>query len=226
MMDFKLSASVSCMDLCNLERDIIEVEKSDIEFLHFDVVDGEFNRCIILGSPTLSAIRKKTRLPIEVHIAAYKPERFIEQFVAEGADYIAVHYEAMDQPHKVFELIRSLGATPVLAFRAETAPKSDFLALASQVAWILKLTVNPGFSGQKIQPASLEHIRMMRQTISKAGLDIGIQADGNMHLPTVPEAARAGANIFTGGTSGLFCGSNSVQENAENLLASAKAGAL
>ena len=217
-VECSVSASVSCMDLCNLWQDMHTVEQSRVAFYHFDVVDGEFNHCMILGTPTLAAMRKKTALPIEVHLAAYRPERFVEQFIGEGADYIAVHYEAMEQPVKLFEQIRKLGAVPVLAYRAETAPGDDFSELAKHVPWVLKLTVNPGFSGQKMQPVSLLHIAKMRQMILEAKLDTGIQADGNMNLATIPEAANAGANIYTGGTSGLFRGPKSVGENARNLL--------
>jgi len=206
------------MDLCNLERDIREVENADIEFFHFDVVDGQFNQCIILGSPTLVAMREKTLLPIEVHIAAYKPELFIERFIKEGADYIAVHYEAMEKPRQIFDLISSFGATPILAFRAETAPGKDFIELATQVPWVLKLMVNPGFSGQKMQPIALDHIKMMREEIINAGIDTHIQADGNMHISTIPYAVKAGADMFTGGTSGMFFGPKSIYENARDLL--------
>ena len=83
------------MDLCNLKNSINEVEKAGVSFLHFDIVDGQFNNCFILGEPTLEAIRPIANIPIEVHLAVYNPEKYIKDFAKLGADYIAVHYEAM-----------------------------------------------------------------------------------------------------------------------------------
>ena len=216
-----LAASVSCMDFCNLGAHIAAVEDSSVGFFHFDVVDGRFNNCIILGLPILESMRERTKLPIEVHLAVYEPEKYIEQFVKAGADYIAVHYEAMDNPRYVFELIQKYGAVPVLAYKATTCVDKNFADLISFVPWVLKLTVNPGFSGQKIQPASFEHIKSMREQINESGLDVGIQADGNININTIESVVSAGADMLTGGTSGLFLKGKTVAQNAEAMLISA-----
>lgn len=202
--DVNISASVSCMDLCNLKNHMMEVEQSEVSFYHFDVVDGKFNNCFILGEPTLQNMRRETGLPVEVHLAVYEPERFVEAYAKYGADYIAVHYEAVKDFEKIFHMIRHYGAEPVLAYKAETAPGDDFVSLAGEVAWILKLTVNPGFAGQKMQKSAVGHIRQMRNMLKKSGMKTGIQADGNINENTIPSVAGAGADILTGGTSGLF----------------------
>lgn len=217
----KVSASVSCMDLCDLRTSVGEVEKSQVSFYHFDVVDGRFNRCFILGESTLENMKRISGLPIEVHLAVYEPELYIERFAKAGADYIAVHYEAMKEPERVFEQIRSAGARPVLAYRAETAPGEDFPDLAGQAAWVLKLTVNPGFSGQRIQPPAVEHIRTMRRMAEDAGIDLGIEADGNINPSTIPSVIKAGADILTGGSSGLFCQGSTVSRCCQEMLAAA-----
>lgn len=219
--DITIAASVSCMDFRNLGAQIAEVENSDVGFFHFDVVDGRFNNCIILGSPTLETLRSCTKLPIEVHLAVYEPEKFVEQFIKAGADYVAVHYEAMDNPKRVFDLIEKHGAVPVLAYKSTTPPDKDFADLIKYVPWVLKLTVNPGFSGQKIQPVAFEHISAMRQQIALSGLDVGIQADGNINPTTIESVVKAGANILTGGTSGLFLKGKPIAENALEMLAAA-----
>lgn len=219
----QISASVSCMDLCRLGSQIQEVEQTCVSFFHYDVVDGRFNRCFILGENTLAKMRSVTSLPIEVHLAAYDPERYIEGFAKAGADYISVHYEAMQDPLKTFGLIRKYGCEPVLAYKCTTAPGNDFVTLAKEVPMILKLTVNPGFSGQKIQPQSVEHIRQMRRLLEGAGLTTDIQADGNINLSTIPLVSEAGATILTGGTSGLFTERKSVRENALEMLHAAQA---
>ena len=213
-----ISSSVSCMDLCNLENSINEVEKAGVSFLHFDIVDGQFNNCFILGESTLEAIRPITNIPIEVHLAVYNPEKYIERFAKLGADYIAVHYEAMSNPLKTFEYICHCGSKPILAFKADTPPNNDFLTLAKEVDWILKLTVNPGFSGQKLQEVSLEHIKQMSNIIKENNIDTYIQADGNVNCKTIPKLFSAGANIFTGGSSGLFIKDFTIKENFNNLL--------
>lgn len=216
-----ISASVSCMDLLHMEKHIKEVEASNVAFFHYDVVDGQFNQCFILGDTLLEQMSKITTLPIEAHLAVYEPERFIERFANAGADYITVQYEALKDPLKTFALIRSFGCEPTICYQATTAPGEDFIEIASEVAWILKLTVNPGFSGQKIQPQSIEHIKEMHSLLLNAGLKTPIQADGNVNLNTIPDLANAGAQIFTGGTSGLFCQGKSVSDNTDALITSA-----
>ncbi|SDY40581.1 ribulose-phosphate 3-epimerase [Eubacterium barkeri] len=216
----KVSASVSCMDLCNLERSIEEVEQSEVAFYHFDVVDGRFNTCFILGETTLQQMKEKVSLPIEVHLAVYEPEKYIERFIEAGADYVAVHYEAMKEPLKVFDQIRQLGATPVLTFRADTSPEEDFITLAKEVPWVLKLLVNPGFAGQQMQTAAVEHVLEMRKRIDHASLDTQIQADGNINLHTIPTVIAAGASILTGGSSGLFNGN--IKQNCKDMIACAE----
>lgn len=213
-----VSASVSCMDMGRLTAVIDEVNASDVAFWHYDVVDGRFNQCFILGDLLYPYLREKSKLPIEVHLAAEDPEHYIDVFSRYELDYVAVHAEAMKQPERIFQKIRAIGAQPVLAYRAETAPGDDFVDLAKECAWVLKLTVNPGFSGQRIQPHALEHIRTMSEWLEDAGVGIPIQADGNVNVQTVRTLYEDGAGIFTGGTSGLFLKESSVQENIERLL--------
>lgn len=214
-----VSASVSCMDLGHMHAHIKAVENSSVSFFHYDVVDGKFNKCYILGDLLCQYIKNNTKLPVEVHLAVYDIEPYIEVFADKGADYIAVHYEAMKKPHEIFAKIRAMGMQPVLAYKADTAPKEDFPELAGQCAWVLKLTVNPGFSGQKIKQESIEHIKTMHDMLKNAGLDTRIQADGNVNKETIKMLAQAGATIFTGGTSGLFLKEGSIQQNIEKLLA-------
>lgn len=213
-----LSASVSCMDLGHIADEIERVEASPVRFWHYDIVDGKFNQCLILGDQLYGYLTTHSALPIELHIAAYNPLHYIELFSRFRLDYVAVHIEAMDEPNRVFEKIRDLGAEPVLAYRAETPPGADFEALASQCAWVLKLTVNPGFSGQTMQESALKHIHMMRARLKAAHLTQPIQADGSVNLNMIRNMHKAGANLFTGGTSGLFRQGKTIRENAEDLL--------
>lgn len=166
--------------------------------------------------------KKNSRLPIEVHLAVYDIENYIEVFAQKKVEYIAVHYEAMKNPKEIFAKIRSLGAKPVLAYRADTEPKDDLIELAPLCEWILKLTVNPGFAGQKINPEAIKHIKMMSDMLKQNNIKTRIQADGNVNKNTTRMLAEAGATIFTGGTSGLFLAGKSIQENLRELLAPTK----
>lgn len=128
----------------------------------------------------------------------------------------------MKNPKEIFAKIRSLGAKPVLAYRADTEPKDDLIELAPLCEWILKLTVNPGFAGQKINPEAIKHIKMMSDMLKQNNIKTRIQADGNVNKNTTRMLAEAGATIFTGGTSGLFLAGKSIQENLRELLAPTK----
>lgn len=214
-----MSASVSCMDLGAIDEQIKAVEASSTSFFHYDVVDGEFNRCFILGDLLCEYLKKNSRLPIEVHLAVYDVDKYIEVFAKKGVEYIAVHYEAMKNPKQIFEKIRNLGAQPILAYRADTPPGEDFPELVRQCPWVLKLTVNPGFSGQKINPAAIDHIKMMRDMIKAHKLTTRIQVDGNVNAATIQSLTEAGGSIFTGGTSGLFLKEGTIEENIERCFA-------
>lgn len=213
-----ISASVSCMDLGHIDNQIKAIEESSIAFFHYDVVDGYFNKCYVLGDLLCQYIKKNSGLPIEVHLAVYDVDTYINIFSQSGVDYIAVHYEAMKNHQETLRKIKKLGIIPILAYRAETAPGDDFVNLARECAWVLKLTVNPGVSGQKINPIAIEHIKIMRNMLKKNDMAVRIQADGNVNSNTIIALAEAGANIFTGGSSGLFLKEKSIQENIENLL--------
>ena len=219
-----LAASVSCFNLYNIESQMQEVVDSGIDMLHFDVVDGRFNNCIILGTPTLQAIRPHVELPVEVHLGVCEPEKFIDQFAEAGADYISVHYEVMKEPHKIFDMIERAGAKPVLALRAETEVDEGIISLLPRIDWILKLTVNPGYSGQTFQTETIDKIRRLREAITKAGFETGIQADGNINPRTIPSVVSAGADMLTGGTSGLFLKDKTIKQAVKEMRRAAERG--
>ncbi len=195
-----------------------EINHSKIDGLHYDVVDGIFNECFVFGDLILEKIRPITEKPIAVHLACQNVEPYIKPMIHAGADYLCIHYESSCDHAKVFKQIRALGAKPVLAFRSETDVPDDFEELACQVEWILKLTVNPGFAGQKIQESALEHISKMKKRLELANIPIAIEADGNINEVTIPKVIQAGATILTGGTSGLFNDRGSVNENYEKMM--------
>jgi ribulose-phosphate 3-epimerase len=215
---YTLGASVSCFDLFNLEKQFEQIHEAPVDFLHYDVVDGNFNRCIILGLPLLAALRPHTRLPIDVHLAVYQPERFIEQFARAGADIISIHPEGTGNAAVVFEKIRKLNCTPALALRSETSADKSLLPVLEQALFVTKLTVNPGFSGQKMQSRALDRLKALRKLMDDNGVHTPIAADGNVNPSTIPALIEAGASMFIGGSSGLFLKGKTVKESAALML--------
>ena len=197
------------------------MNQAGVSFFHYDIVDGDFNQCFILGDTLLEQMASSTKLPIEVHLAACRPEMHIERIAKCGADYIAVPYET-DKIPGIF-LNKSANGAPdrfCVIVRIQRLTK-NFLSLAKEVAWILKLTVQPGFSGQTLQPQAIEHIRSMRIQLDAEKLSTPIQADGNVNLQTISLLSKAGANIFTGGSSGLFTGNDSLKNQIDQLVRAA-----
>lgn len=199
-----VSASLSCCDLLHLEDAIQDIQASDIDFIHYDVVDGRFNNCFVFGDLILEKIRPLYTKPIEVHLAVEDVRPYIASFARAGADYIAVHYEIDDDLDEIFALIRQAGAKPILAFRCDSEVPEDFIHYAAQVDWILKLMVHPGYAGQTMRKEAIQHIETMKRLIDEHQLSTRIQADGNIYSETIPLVTKAGASILTGGTSGLF----------------------
>lgn len=214
--NIKISASLSCIDLLNVESEIKKINQSKIDFIHYDVVDGRFNNTFILGDLLLSHVRKITELPIEVHLAVENPELYLAPFIKAGADYIAVHIESI-KDNKVLKQIARLGAKPILAYKAETAPSLNDLPLLENCCGVLKLTVEPGYSGQKFQKRTLKHIRDLKSIIEEHNLNLEIQADGNINVDTILDVTKSGATILTGGSSGVFKKDTIIDENIEEL---------
>lgn len=208
-----INASLSCIDLGHIEQAMSEINHSDIQSLHYDIVDGHFNECFIFGDLMLSVFHRYTNLPITVHLACQNPFPYLQPVIRNGANYIAVHYEAHIDIQEVFQQIRNLGAKPVLAFRCNSEVPKNFIALAKEAEWILKLTVHPGFAGQPFYQDALQHIQEMHDRLEQAGIDKIIEVDGNIHAGTIGACAKAGATMFTGGSSGLFQHPHSLNEN-------------
>lgn len=217
MKNYKINASLTCIDLNHIEDAIKEIEKNDIDGLHYDVVDGKFNHCFMFGDKMFSVFHALTKLPIYVHLACETPELYIEPFQNIGAQYFIIHYESKGNVLKLLRNLKVRNLHPILGFRCDTEVPEDFATYAREVESILKLTVFPGFSGQPFHQESLQHIQKMKEILEEEHINIPIEVDGNINLNTISSCVLAGASIFTGGTSGLFTKEYTLQENIQKL---------
>ncbi len=216
--NYKINASLTCIDLSNIKKAMEEINSSNISYLHYDVVDGKFNTCFMFGDRMLPVFKSLSSKPIVVHLACEQPNLYIPSFIKNGADAFIIHYESKCDILQTIKNLKIAGIKPILGFCCDTEVPDDFLLYAREVDAILKLTVFPGYSGQKFYKPSLLHIQKMNHLLQKEHLNIPIEVDGNINQKTILPCALSGATQFTGGTSGLFCNNNPLQTNINNLL--------
>jgi ribulose-phosphate 3-epimerase len=198
----KLSASILSSDFGRLAEQVREAELSGVDWIHVDVMDGHFVPNITIGPAVTRAIREVTSLPLDVHLMISHPERYVEAFVAAGADWLGIHVEATVHLERLIQQIKEAGARATVTLNPAT-PLDCLEYVLQDVDMVLLMTVNPGFSGQKFIAGVLPKIRRLRQMIDEQGLDVLIQVDGGVHLDTVEDLVAAGADVFVSG-SGIF----------------------
>ncbi len=194
-----ISPSILSADFARLAEDIHKVE-NDADWLHVDVMDGMFVPNITIGPPVVAAIRKHTRLPLDVHLMIADPDRYVETFVAAGADLVTVHAEACTHLDRVLQHIRSMGAGAGVSLNPAT-PLSAIEEILDRVDLVLLMTVNPGFGGQKFIPSMTDKIRRLRAQAERAGFAFHIQVDGGIGPSNVREIYKAGADVLVAGNS-------------------------
>jgi ribulose-phosphate 3-epimerase len=179
---------------------VTTVAAAGADLLHVDVMDGHFVPNITLGPPVVTCLDRVTDLPLDCHLMIERPEFYIESFRKAGADWISVHVEACSHLHRVVQQIRETGARAGVALNPAT-PLSHLDLVLADLDFVLIMSVNPGFSGQKFIPACLDKIRKMRERIDREALSIDIEVDGGIKTDNIAEVARAGANVFVAGSS-------------------------
>lgn len=195
----KLAPSILSADFANLERDIQLVEKLGADYIHVDVMDGQFVPNITLGPNVVSAIRPVTKLPLDVHLMIVQPENYIEAFAKAGADIITVHAESTPHIHRAVQMIKASGVKSGVVINPGT-PLSAIEYVLDLVDQVLIMTVNPGFGGQSFIESSLDKIAQLKEWKESKGYTYDIEVDGGIVPETAKRCKEAGANIFVAGS--------------------------
>src|SRR6185369_5873328 len=190
--------SILSADFARLADDIARVERGGAKMLHLDVMDGHFVPNLTIGPPVVESIRKTTRLHLDVHLMIENPDRYAAAFVKAGANSVSVHYEACRHLDGTLAMIRKEGAMAGVVLNPAT-PVSVLEEALEVADYVLLMSVNPGFGGQKFIPYVLEKVRKLDSLRREKKLALPIEIDGGVHLENLAEVVRAGCDwIVTG----------------------------
>lgn len=198
-MNVRLAPSLLSADFARLSEAIGMIEQGGAEVVHLDVMDGHFVPNITIGPPVVKALRKETNLPFDCHLMIEEPQRFIPDFLEAGANMISVHLEADQHLHRALAMIRDGGAMAGIAINPATAVGSLDHAI-EYCDYVLVMSVNPGFGGQKFIRGAVEKIRRVSEMIRSRGLNVTIEVDGGIDETTASTVVAAGARLLVAGS--------------------------
>lgn len=209
-----LAPSILSADFWRLGEQIQECIEGGADIIHFDVMDGHFVPNITFGPVLLESIKRHCALPLDAHLMIENPDRYIPDFIKAGADMVSVHVENTPHLHRTIDLIKSLGAKAGVVINPAT-PLSSLEEIIYYVDFVLLMSVNPGFGGQKFIDRSLVKLRRLKAMVESMSPNILIEVDGGIKEDNILEVAKAGADIFVVG-SGIF-GAKDIKSQTKRL---------
>jgi ribulose-phosphate 3-epimerase len=218
----KVAPSLMCADLLNLESHLAKLRRAGMaDLLHLDVMDGRFAPNLTLGLTLIEQLRPVTDVPLDVHLMVDEPAALIPELIRIGVDRVSVHVEAVTHLDRTLNQLRDAGIKAGVAINPAT-PLSSLDYVLDSIDFVVLMTVNPGFAGQKLVKNAMRKIADCRAKL--AGRDIAIQVDGNVSFANIPAMVAAGADELVAGTSSVFSKAGSLSQNADNVRAAIAAG--
>ena len=193
-----LAPSILSADFSRLGAEIQSAEAGGAALIHVDVMDGHFVPNLTVGPAVTAAVRKVTQLPVDCHLMIEEPDRYLEEFVKAGADMVSVHVEVARHLDRTVQAIHDLGAKAGVVLNPAT-PLRTLEDILPRADYILLMSVNPGFGGQKLIPAVLDKARTLREWIAREGLDTRIEIDGGVTVENLERVARTGVDMIVSG---------------------------
>jgi ribulose-phosphate 3-epimerase len=216
----ELAFSILASDFAHLADEVKVAERGGGSIVHVDVMDGHFVPNITFGPPMVQALRPVTNLPIDCHLMIENPDNYIPAFAEAGADLLSVHQEVCRHLHRTLQLISDHGMLPGVVINPAT-PVDTLIEVLPMVHYVLVMSVNPGFGGQKFIPFAVEKIAYLAALRKEMGLNFRIEVDGGIAFDTVASVVKAGAEMLVAG-SAVF-GKGKTEQNAKKLLKLARA---
>lgn len=214
--EVEISASIMCIDWLNAGSQLKILEDENIDYLHWDIVDGKFAPDFTMGTSIINKFREKTSRRSDYHLMVEEPSRIFDSIEVSSGDMITIHQECCRNLHRDIINLRKRGVKVGVALNPGTSLESlDYII--EDIDIILIMTVNPGFMGQKLIPQSIRKIERLKAWIDEMRLNTKISVDGNVSLEHIPQMVAAGADILVGGSSGLFLKETSLKKSLDQM---------